>query len=81
MISQTQLQSKWDYEYNILFEELERFILKWERNLKKCKCDNPECKHYQKEKNIKFGERLKKLFEISIIMNAVSFIKIQKQIY
>jgi len=73
-MNKEQLRLLWKIEYYNFFDELEKFILEWENKLKKCKCDNPECKHYQIEKTNRFGNRINTLFNTSLLMNAKSFI-------
>ncbi|MBU0907825.1 MAG: hypothetical protein KKD18_03425 [Nanoarchaeota archaeon] len=73
MTSQLQFQELWNLKYNELFRELSVFVKEWEKT-KKCKCKNPECNHYQKEKWKRYGTRIDELFDSSLKMNAVSFI-------
>jgi len=75
MSSRQQFQKLWNEEYKILFDSLERFIFDWERKIKKCNCQNPECKHYQKEKRERYGVKIDLLFESSLKMNARSFVE------
>ena len=79
MTSLIHLQSLWNLEYNNLFENLDKFIEEWENKLKKCKCENPECRHYQKEKNKRYGKKINNLFNSSLLMNAMSFMKIEQK--
>ena len=69
----------WKIEYHNFFDDLEKFILEWETKLKECKCENPECKHYQREKIKRFGNRTDNLFNSSLLMNGKSFIEIQQK--
>ena len=75
MTSLIQLQAIWNLEYNKLFKDLGFFIKKWRTETKKCGCDAPECKHYQKEKQKEYGSRINALFNSSLTMNALSFVK------
>lgn len=77
MTSQIHLQALWNLEYNNLFKDLDKFIVEWETKLKKCKCENPECRHYQEEKNKRHGEKINNLFNSSLLMNAMSFMKLK----
>lgn len=79
MTSSIHLQALWNLGYNNLFEDLDKFIDEWKNKLKKCRCENPECKHYQKEKWKRYGTRIDGLFNSSLKMNALSFIKIFKE--
>jgi len=76
-VNSKQARTLWKMEYYNFFEELEKFILEWEIKLKKCKCENPECKHYQEEKLKRYGKTINILFNSSLLMNAKSFIEIQ----
>lgn len=78
MTSQIHFQTLWNLKYNELFRDLTVFITEWKRT-KKCKCENPECKHYQREKWNRFGIRIDGLFNSSLKMNALSFIKTFKE--
>ena len=80
MTSQIHLQALWNLKYDNFFEELEKFIEEWKMK-KECKCENPECKHYQKEKWNKFGSTINNLFNSSFLMNAVSFKKRWQKYY
>lgn len=80
MTSQIHLQALWNIKYNNFFEELERFIEEWKIK-KECKCENLECKHYQREKWNRFGSTINTLFNNSFLMSAVSFKKIQREYY
>ena len=80
MIPQIQLHALWNFEYDRLFEDLDKFVIEWKTQLKPCKCKNPECKHYQKEKWERFGYRINRLFRGSLSMNASTFVKIGGQV-
>ena len=73
------LQLLWKNGYHNFFDDLERFISEWENKLKKCDCDNPECRHYQKEKIRRYGDKIDVLFNSSLLMNGKSFIEIQQK--
>ena len=79
MTSLIHLQSLWNLEYNNLFENLDKFIEECENKLKKFKCENPEFRHYQKEKNKRYGKKINNLFNSSLLMNAMSFMKIEQK--
>lgn len=81
MSSLLRLQTLWNLEYKKLFEDLDNFIDEWEKYLKKCRCDNPECRHYQREKRKRFGKKIDRLFYGSLLMNACSFKKVMEQSY
>jgi hypothetical protein len=78
MTSQIHLQAVWNLEANKYFEDLDKFIIEWNEKLKICRCDDPECKHYNKERWERFGKIENKIFNLSLAMNTLSFIAIQK---
>ncbi len=79
MTSKIHLQAIWNIRYNKLFKDLDEFRREWDDSLKKCKCKNPECKHYQDIKWRRFGVDMQEIFLQSIIMNACSFREIANQ--
>jgi len=78
MTSQIHFQALWNLKYDQLFRDLNNFIKRWKK-IKKCNCKYPECKHYQKEKWDRYGKRIDGLFNSSLKMNAISFIKTFKE--
>lgn len=78
MTSQIHFQALWNLKYNELFRDLFLFIEEWKK-AKKCKCQNPECKHYQKEMWKKYGARIDELFNSSLKVNVLQFVKTFKE--
>jgi len=65
-------------ETDDFFEDLAVFIKEWMKN-KRCKCDNPECNHYQRRYNkSEFRRRTDDLFNKYFTKSAKSFIEIAK---
>ncbi len=78
MTSQIHIQTLWNLEADKYFKDLDEFIVEWKTTLKKCKCDNPECQHYNKKRWERFGKIENKLFNLSLSMNTLKFRFIQK---
>jgi hypothetical protein len=62
-------------EYDQHFKDLDGFIKEWDKN-KKCKCENPECKHYNSayQKTDLFLDGIE-LFNRALLSNAKTFQK------
>lgn len=81
MTSQIYLQAIWNIECAETLKSLDNFIKEWDLTLKKCNCDEPNCKHYEKEKEKRFGKKIEKLFNRSLLMNAISFKQTLRQVH
>ncbi len=56
---------KWKSDFENLLDEINLCMLRFEK-IKKCNCMIAECKHFEKERDRIFGNRINDLFNISL---------------
>lgn len=73
------IYQKWKLDYKKLHDEIDLFMKHFDI-IKKCKCPIEDCKHFEKERDKIFGERIDDIFNSSLKNSFQTYAEINESV-